>query len=85
MHNDLAQGQARKLSEDELRHITGGNVALATGLSAIFAGFNAVLKAVEGLIVTASHNNPKVVAGINTFNQITTGAENVAIGVAQII
>ncbi|MGJ4929503.1 hypothetical protein ACQR1I_23645 [Bradyrhizobium sp. HKCCYLS2038] len=85
MQTDLAQGQARRLSDDELRQITGGNFALATGLSAIFSGFNAVLKAVEGLVVKASHNNPKVISGINTFNQITTGVENVAVGVAQII
>ncbi len=85
MQTDIAQGQVRQLSEDELRQISGGNFALATGLSAIFSGFNAVLKAVEGLIVTASHNNPNVVSGINTFNQITTGVENVAVGVAQII
>jgi bacteriocin-like protein len=85
MQSHHSTGELRTLSEDELRQVTGGNTALATGLSAIFSGLNAVVRAIEGLIIKASHNDPKVVAGINTFNQIGVGIENVAVGVASVI
>jgi hypothetical protein len=85
MDDNLSHGELRKLSPDELQQITGGNAAMATGLSAIFAGFNAIVKAIEGVIVKASHNNPSVVSGINTFNQIGLGVENVAVGIASVI
>jgi bacteriocin-like protein len=85
MQNHHSTGELRTLSEDELRQVTGGNTALARGLSAIFSGLNAVVRAIEGLVIKASHNDPKVVAGINTFNQIGVGIENVAVGVASVI
>lgn len=85
MQNHHSTGELRTLSEDELRQVTGGNTALATGLRAFFSGLNAVVRAIEGLIVKASHNDPKVVAGINTFNQIGVDIENVAVGVASVI
>jgi len=85
MQSSDCRGELRTLSEDELRQVTGGNSALAAGLSAIFSGLNVVVRAVEGLIIKSSHNNPKVVAGINTFNQIGLGVENVAVGIASVV
>jgi len=85
MQSNHSRGELRTLSEDELRHVTGGNSALAAGLKAIFAGLNAVVHAVEGLIIKASHNDPKVVAGINTFNQVGLGVENAAVGIASVV
>lgn len=85
MEDNHSHGELRTLSPEELQQITGGNTALASGLSAIFAGINAVVKAIEGVIVKASHNNPAVVSGINTFNQVGLGVENVAVGVVSLI
>jgi bacteriocin-like protein len=85
MQSDHSRGELRTLSEDELRQVTGGNSALAAGLRAIFSGLNVVVRAVEGLIIKSSHNNPKVVAGINTFNQVGLGVENVAVGIASVV
>jgi hypothetical protein len=85
MQSDLSQCELRTLSADELRQITGGNAALAAGLKGIFSGINVVVRAIEGLIVKASHNNPSVVSGINTFNQIGQGVENVAVGIVSLI
>jgi bacteriocin-like protein len=85
MDDNFSQGELRQLSAEELQQITGGNAALATGLSAIFAGINTVVKAIEGVIVQATNNNPSVVSGINTFNQIGLGVENVAVGVVSLI
>lgn len=85
MDDNLSQGELRKLSPDELRQITGGNAALASGLRAFFSGLNFVVHAIEGLIVKASHNNPAVVSGINTFNQVGLGVENAAVGIVSLI
>ena len=85
MQSDLPRGELRKLSPDELRQITGGNAGFAAALKSIFSGINAVVQAIEGLIVKASHNNPSVVSGINTFNKVGLAAENVAVGIVSVI
>ena len=85
MQSNHSRGELRTLSEDELRQVTGGNSALAAAFKSIFAGINAVVHAVEGLIIKTSHNDPKVVAGINTFNKVGLGIENVAVGIASVV
>ena len=85
MRSDHSRGELRTLSEEELRQVMGGNSALAAAFRSIFKGINAVVHAVEGLIIKASHNDPKVVAGINTFNKIGLGIENVAVGIASVV
>jgi len=85
MQSNHSRGELRTLSADEMRQVTGGNSALAAAFRSIFAGINAVVHAVEGLIIKASHNDPKVVAGINTFNKVGLGIENVAVGIASVV
>ena len=85
MQSNHSRGELRTLSEDEQRQVTGGNSALAAGLKAFFSGLNFVVHAIEGLIVKASHNDPKVVAGINTFNKVGLGIENAAVGIASVV
>jgi hypothetical protein len=85
MQSNHSRGELRTLSQDELRQVTGGNSAFAAGLRAFFSGLNTVVHAIEGLIIKASHNDPKVVAGINTFNHVGLGIEKVAVGIASAI
>ena len=85
MQSNHSRGELRTLSEDELRQVTGGNSALAAAFKSIFAGINVVVHAIEGLIIKASHNDPKVVAGINTFNHVGLAVENVAVGIASVV
>ena len=85
MQSNDCMGELRALSEEELRQVIGGNSALAAAFKSIFAGINAVVHAIEGLIVKASHNNPSVVSGINTFNKVGLAVENVAVGIASVV
>jgi hypothetical protein len=85
MQSTDCRGELRTLSEEELRQVTGGNSALAAAFKSIFAGINVVVHAIEGLIVKASHNNPSVVAGVNTFNKVGLAVENVAVDIASVV
>jgi bacteriocin-like protein len=85
MQSNHSRGELRTLSEDELRQVTGGNSGLAAAFRSFFSGLNTVVHAIEGLIIKASHNDPKVVAGVNAFNKVGLGIENVAIGIASAV
>jgi hypothetical protein len=82
MHSHVSEGGLRPLSADELRQVTGGNAAFGATLAAIFTGINAFVRVVENVIIAATGNDPKVVAGINAFNSVGLAVENIAVGIA---